>query len=200
MMQQPVDRPQVLNLESRRRIHDFLTARPGSHLREVARSLDLPLGTALYHLDYLVSHDLIVVRRDGRYKRFFVKHMLGRVEKDYVSVFHHDVPRRIVTALLAFGKRTQRELCRDVEVSRSTLSFHVNNLVDSGILRCQDGWPENTYFAADPETATRMLLMFRQRFKQSWGDRFADRIPALGSAPFASADGPPFRHGDAQPA
>ncbi len=176
---QPVERPQVLGLATRRRIFEFVSSRPGSHLRECARDLELPLGTALYHLDYLVSHDLVVVRRDGRYKRFFVNNALGRVEKDYVSVFHHDVPRRIVTVLLAFKQRTQRELCGDVGVSRSTLSFHVNNLVNSGILGCHDAWPENGYFVSDRETATRVLVMFRERFERTRDDPYADRIPKV---------------------
>ena len=164
----------VLSLDSRRRIYDCIRKNPGAHLREVARSLDLPLGTALYHLDYLSQNELIVVRRDGRYKRFFVKHMLGRLEKDYVSAFHHAVPRRIALVLLARGKRTQRELCEEVGVSRSTLSFHVNNLVEKGILKCDELWPENYYSVADPEVASKVLVMYRETFREGIQGKFED--------------------------
>lgn len=179
---------EVLSLESRRRIHDFVRSNPGTHLREIARALRLPLGTALYHLGYLEQNDLVVVRRDGRYKRFFVKHMLGRVEKDYVSAFHHDVPRRIAVVLLERSPRTQRELCEVVGVSRSTLSFHVNNLVSKGILLCEDLWPENRYSIADAEIAERMLVAFGHAFRRERPDEL---VPVPVQAPGWTPSIPP---------
>jgi DNA-binding MarR family transcriptional regulator len=177
----------VLSLDSRRRIHDFVRRNPGAHLREIARSLELPLGTALYHLDYLSQTDMVVVRRDGRYKRFFVKHMLGRLEKDYVSAFHHAVPRKIVTILLTQGKCTQRELCEAVGVSRSTLSFHVNNLVEKGILKCDYRWPENHYSVADPTVASKVLVQFRETFWDGVSDRFDSLVNAIESSLIAQS-------------
>lgn len=149
--------PTVLSAGARERIRAFVGSHPGTHLREIARSLGLPLGTTLYHLDYLHQSNEVVVRRDGRYKRFFATNDLGRVEKDYVSALRHAVPCRIVTALLAGGRATQRGLSESIGVSRSTLSFHVNHLVDKGILVRRDAWPENEYAVADPALASRIL-------------------------------------------
>ncbi|HVL48492.1 MAG TPA: helix-turn-helix domain-containing protein [Candidatus Thermoplasmatota archaeon] len=146
----------------------------------IARSLKLPLGTALYHLDFLASSDVLVVRRDGRYKRFFVRHMLGRREKDYVSAFRHGVPRKVVTLLLSDGgRRTQRELAREVGVSRSTLSFHVGNLVGAGILTCEEAWPENHYGIAEPEIATKILVMFNESLGDDADDRWSRIVETL---------------------
>lgn len=167
---------ETLNLESRRRIYEHVRARPGSHLRGVARELDLPLGTALYHLDCLTAAGLVVVRRDGRYKRFFANNALGRREKDYISVFHHAVPRRLMAVLLATGPRTQRELAADVGVSRSTLSFHVTNMVRQGLLRCDHRWPENLYDAIEPDLAARVVLEQRDTFRDEVVERY---VPAL---------------------
>lgn len=177
----------ALSLDSRRRIYEFVRENPGAHLREIARSVTLPLGTALYHLDYLEQNEMLVVRRDGRYKRFFVKHMLGRLEKDYVSAFHHSVPRKIATALLKKGKRTQRELCQEVGVSRSTLSFHVNNLVQKGILTCDELWPENYYNVANPEVAANILITYRTTF----GDSLEDVAALVAPGPAVAAEPAP---------
>ncbi len=180
-------------MASRRRIHEFVGRNPGAHLREIARSLGLPLGTALYHLDFLSHSDFLVVRRDGRYKRFFQKHTLGRIEKDHVSAFHHAVPRRIVTILLTDGRRTQRELCDAVGVSRSTLSFHVGGLVSRGIVRCESRWPENLYSVADAGLATRVLVTYRESFGAPDEAAFEARLDGLaravaaGAAPLAAA-------------
>lgn len=167
----------ALNLESRRRIYEHVRSRPGMHLRGIARELELPLGTALYHLDCLSQTGLVVVRRDGRYKRFFATNALGRREKDYISVFHHAVPRRIMAALLAQGRRTQRELAADVGVSRSTLSFHVTNMVRQGILLCEHRRPENLYGALEPELASRIVREQRATFADEVVNRYLGSLP-----------------------
>lgn len=178
-----LDPSDALNLESRRRIYEHVRARPGTHLRGIARDLGLPLGTALYHLDCLGGSGLVVVRRDGRYKRFFATNALGRREKDYISAFHHAVPRRVMAALLAQGHRTQRELAADVGVSRSTLSFHVTNMVRQGLLFCEHRRPENLYGALEPELASRIVRDQHATFRDDVVERYLPALPAENPAP-----------------
>lgn len=156
----------ILSLDSRKRIYEFVETNSGSHLREIGRKCDLPLGTALYHLDRLESEGLLTVRRDGRYKRYFPAQGLGRRDKDYLSAFRHAVPRRIAVALLRTPLMTQRELCAAIGVSRSTLSFHVNSLIDRGIVRREPSRPENRY-ALEDAALTHGLLV---RYADSLGD------------------------------
>ena len=74
--------------------------------------------------------------------------------------------RRVATALLDTPAMTQRELCAAVGVSRSTLSFHVNDLIARGILRREPCRPENRYVLEDVELARSILM----RYKDSLGD------------------------------
>ena len=156
----------ILSLASRRQIYEHVAEHSGCHLREIGRKCDLPLGTALYHLDRLEAEGLVTVRRDGRYKRYFPAQGLGRREKDLLSAFRHAVPRRVAAALLEGHAMTQRELCQAVGVSRSTLSFHVNSLIGRGILRREPWRPENRYLLEDPELARSILT----RYRDSLGD------------------------------
>lgn len=153
---------ELLSLASRKRIYDHVEAHSGSHLREIGRKCSVPLGTALYHLDRLETEGLISVRRDGRYKRFFPANGLGRREKDLLSSFRHGVPRRIANALLATPALTQRELCAAIGVSRSTLSFHVNSLIDQAILRREPARPENRYILEDVDLTREILTKYRE--------------------------------------
>lgn len=164
----------ILTLESRKRIYAFVEANSGSHLREIGRKCELPLGTALYHLDRLESEGLLSVRRDGRYKRYFPAQGLGRREKDFLSSFRHAVPRRIAHALLTNPFLTQRELCAIIGVSRSTLSFHVNSMIERGIVVREPARPENRYRLDDADLARTLLT------------RFADSLGDI--APFGSMD------------
>lgn len=150
----------IFRVESRRRIYECVQTNPGAHLRDIARRTQLPLGTTLYHLDHMETREFVAARRDGRYKRYFCGADMGRREKDMMSALRHETPRRIVHALLLQGSGTQRELCRAVGLSRSTLSFHVNQLVDRGIVLRQDARPENVYALEDAELARRLLLRY----------------------------------------
>lgn len=164
---------ELLSLASRRRIYEHLEVNSGCHLREIARRCDVPLGTALYHLDRLEAEGLISVRRDGRYKRYFPATGLGRREKDLLSVLRHAVPRRIAATLLDAPALTQRELCAAIGVSRSTLSFHVNSLIAKELLRGEPARPENKYVLLDPEL-TRTILT---KYRDSLGDTTPFKAP-----------------------
>jgi predicted transcriptional regulator len=150
----------ILSVPSRRKIYDCVTANPGAHLRDVARRCSMPLGTSLYHLDYLETSGLVVSRRDGRYKRYFGSHGVGRREKEVLSVLRHDAPRRLVVALLDRPAQTQRELCAAIAVSRSTVSFHLNRLVVEGVVARTPRRPEATYEVTDPGFTAELVSRF----------------------------------------
>lgn len=151
------DAPNILALESRRKVFDLVRSKPGVHLREISREAKLPLGTAVYHLECLQRAGVLVARQDGRYKRWFTSNDLGRREKDYAMVLRRRIPRAMLKIILAAGTRTQRSLAAELGVSRSTLSAHAKSMVAQGVLRCEDRWPENLYSAAEPEIAERMI-------------------------------------------
>lgn len=151
----------ILSLASRKRIFEHVEAHSGCHLREIGRKCDVPLGTALYHLDRLEAQGLLTIRRDGRYKRYFPANGLGRRDKDLLSAFRHSVPRRVAHTLLERPRLTQRELCEAIGVSRSTLSFHVNGLIQRGIVRREPARPENRYVLDDVELTRQILTKYR---------------------------------------
>jgi DNA-binding transcriptional ArsR family regulator len=190
----------ILSVASRRRIYECVVENPGAHLREITRRCGMPLGTALYHLDCLDSGGVVVSRRDGRYKRYFVAHALGRREKELMSALRHDVPRRIVTVLLAKGSQSQRSLCEAIGVSRSTLSFHVNNLVRQQIVRRIEGWPEHRYVVEDVELSRQLLLKFRESLAEGGDSAFAPMLDHLerveADAGAASAASMPAPHNE----
>lgn len=125
----------------------------------------MPLGTSLYHLDYLESAGMIVSRRDGRYKRYFGSHSIGRREKEVLSLLRHEAPRRLTQALLDRGAATQRELCDSVGVSRSTVSFHLNRLVADGVVIRTPRRPEALYDVAEPAFTRDLLSRFGESLR-----------------------------------
>lgn len=177
-----------LSVASRRSIYECVMQHAGAHLRDVARRSGMPLGTALYHLDRLEEAGLVVARRDGRYKRYFTAQGMGRREKEVVSLLRHDVPRRIVYALLSGGPATQRALCETIGVSRSTLSFHVNRLVVAGLVARTEARPEGIYALAEPDLARDLLSRFQGSLSPEDAARYPLAAPVVAPAsPVAAA-------------
>ena len=158
---------------------------PGAHLRGIERMTGLPLGQVLYHLDRLEKMGLVVSVRDFGFRRYFVARNVGRHEKKFLGALRHDVPRRLVLTLLARTGQTHKELQAALGVAGSTLSFHLQRLVESGVVaRAREG-TSNVYHLADAALLTRELI----EYQESFGDPLVDRFVAgLGeaSAPAAS--------------
>lgn len=160
-----------------------VTAIPGVHLRDVERRVRLPLGQVLYHLDRLERMGLVVSTRDNGFRRYFRVGAVGvgRGEKRYLSALRHEVPRRLVLRLLEKpGPRSHKELLSELGVAGSTLSFHLQRLLTSGVLVREQRGASNLYALADPGVAERELVYYRGSFEDPEVDRLVrallDRI------------------------
>jgi len=164
----------LLQLDTRRAIYDYVKRCPGAHLRGVEREVGLPFGQVLYHLDYLERNGLVVAKKDGGFKRYFVTNHIGRKEKQFLSMFRHDLPRKVAILLLLNPGQSHRELLECLSISGSTLSFHLNKMVDSGLLVRREEGNENFYHLEDEKTAAKTLILYRESFEDAAVDRFAE--------------------------
>lgn len=155
---------EILTLAVRQRLHEYLTATPGAHLRDIARSLRIPLGTVVYHVDLMEEHGILHVYRDGRYKRHFVADQFGPGEKQHLAEFHHGARRGMAKLIADHGPLTQRAFSRALGLARSTVSVHASHLVRTGVLLGVPDGRETRYELADPDLAARALGIFESRF------------------------------------
>ena len=68
----------ILGLQSRREVLAYLEQHPGAHFRELLRSLPLGSGNLYYHLAVLQREGLVITKREGMYRRFFLVPTEGR--------------------------------------------------------------------------------------------------------------------------
>lgn len=154
---------------------DILTcvsSAPGIHLRQVERETKLPLGQVLYHLDRLERMGLVVSARDQGFRRYYVARDVGRSEKRYLAALRHEVPRRVLLHLLEASPRSHKELQAPLGVAASTLSFHLQRLLASGVLTRERQGTLNLYAIAEPEVVRRGLVYYRESFRDPEVDRF----------------------------
>lgn len=163
---------EALELDARRQIYEYILATPGTHLRGVHRAVKLPFGQVLYHLNYLEKLDLVVVKKDGKFSRYFVKNLIGRKEKDVISVLRHEVPRTIAILLLFRREMSHKQILEHVSVSPSTLSFHLAKMVDAEVVGREARGRESIYRLLDEQAVTKTLIRHRASFRCDIVDRF----------------------------
>lgn len=158
---------------------------PGIHLRRIEREVSLPLGQVLYHLERLERMGLLVSARDSGFRRYFPAGEVARAEKPVLSALRQEPARRILLGLLRAGPCTHKEIQARVGSAASTLSFHLQRLVASGVLVRERLGTANLYSLADPATTRRELILYRESFRDPEVDRYVreelSRLPAVGA-------------------
>lgn len=165
---------EALELEARRGIYEYIPATPGTHLRGVHRAVALPFGQVLYQLNYLEKLEMVVVKKDGKFSRYFVRNLIGRREKDVISVLRHEVPRTVSILLLFYKELSHKAILDHVEVSPSTLSFHLAKMVGAEVVGREQRGRESIDRLIDEQPVTKTLLRHRARFRCDVVDRFCE--------------------------
>jgi len=158
-----------IELEPRKKIYEAIKDNPGSHLRQLDRILDIPLGTIRYHIRVLTKRSLVISRKEGKYKRFYVKGEIDRSDKDRLAVLRKELPRTIILFLMEYPGSTHKEISEVMDVAPSTLSYHLKRLRDKDIIIRED----NRYKVKDEEAIANLLIQYRRTFLDSLVDRFA---------------------------
>lgn len=132
---------QLLDHETRREILQALEDDPGQTTADLASDLGVHYETARHHLDLLVEFGHAVRRRDGQALRHFPNHGALQPEEMTLAAKIRDPTRReVLETLVRRGPTTTSRLADRIGVAKSTVSHHLGELADAGIVdRERDG-------------------------------------------------------------
>jgi predicted transcriptional regulator len=152
----------ILQLEPRRKIYNFILNHPGVYFREISRELKIPKSTLEYHLRYLKKNELILARKSGVYTRYFVSQEIGRNEKRAFSVLRTKTALHLVLVLSMRHVRTRTELSRELEKSPSAVLYHLDKLIEAEVV---EKFKENNkikYRLKDEKETDKLLIKHRE--------------------------------------
>jgi len=125
---------EILKLETRRQIYQFILKNPGLHFSEISRKLKIPKTTLTFHLNNLKKHGLIASIFEDKNSRFFVKQNFGNLEKKLIHMLRKETPRNIVLYIGWTTCASQAELSRELERSHKTIEKHLKKLLELGVI------------------------------------------------------------------
>lgn len=175
----------VLAVETRRKLFEFVRNSPGFHLREIARALEFSITLADYHLRFLEKHELVSATMDGEYKRYYPRSVpgtadarpaLSEAQKQILAFLRQPVPLRILAFLMERESASHKEILEHVPVSPSTLSHHLKKMQFADVLGRAEA-TDRGYRVAEPKAVALLMTTYElatpdqvDTFLRVWGE------------------------------
>ena len=119
----------ILCNSARSDIYSLIDSNPGITLGAITRELNLKNGTASHHLYILEREGFIKSRKTGKFRRFY---KIG-----YQPSGYNEIQDQILGKVRDNPGITQSGLARELNHSRQLINYHMNDLVDSKIVKLE---------------------------------------------------------------
>ncbi len=124
----------ILKLNARRKLYNFIDKNQGLNIREISRTINMPKTTLLYHLKYLKKLEMINEKKEGRYRRIFTANKIGNQDKEILAFLRRKISVRIFLHLIFSLAFSQKELCKELELTPATVNYHIKKFIEFGII------------------------------------------------------------------
>ena len=159
--------------DTQQKIFDLIQKNQGLHLSKIAELMNMRLSLAQYHLSNLEKDHLIVSVSEKGYKRYYSDETsIGSQEKKILALLRQEIPLKIITFLIKKQIAQHKQIMEYVNVSPSTLSYHLNKLVAADIIEVSSYGEERGYKIRNKKEIKQLLLKYVliEGFDQLWDD------------------------------
>jgi predicted transcriptional regulator len=120
----------VLDTDVRRNLYEYIDEYPGSHLREIARELDLKPSNAAWHLRKLEQTNLIRSRNIGGKRVYYLVEggIESRREAVASSILRNDNAYNIMQFLIKHPNKHLLEIAHALNLNHHTVKWHIKKM------------------------------------------------------------------------
>ncbi|HEV8360708.1 MAG TPA: winged helix-turn-helix transcriptional regulator [Candidatus Thermoplasmatota archaeon] len=149
---------ELMDNEVRRKVHAHVLAHPGADVKGTAEAVGVSWSTAAYHLARLQREGLVLARRSGRSKRFFVNGHGASARADAIAALRNPTALAIAELVARQPGLMQKEIGAALALPASTVSWHMRRLRALGVVAEQRRWRRAEYAPGEawPELAVTM--------------------------------------------
>lgn len=160
--------------ETRETIATHVRAKPGDHFNGVVRSLDLAPGQVQYHLRKL-GEEGTVTAEELYGRTHYYPPEYDDWERAALAMFRRETARDLLAFLLDNGETGPSTLADEVDLARSTVEWHLDNLVEQDIVVKRREGNRVQVSLCRPEATAELL----GRITPSLPERMVDRFTRL---------------------
>lgn len=163
----------------RDRIAGHIDAHAGLHFNELVRQLDLAPGQVQYHVRKLEREEKIVGESLFGQTHYYPPEF-DAWERRTLALFRRETARDVLIYLLENGPSRPSTVADALEIARSTLEWHLDNLVESEIVEKQRNDQNHVTLAlCQPEETATLLGEITPSLPDSMVDRFVRLFDSL---------------------
>jgi predicted transcriptional regulator len=120
----------VLDTSVRKNLYEYIDEYPGSHLREIARELNLKPSNAAWHLRKLEQTNLVRSRSIGGKKVYYLVEggIEARKEAGAESILRNENARRIMAYLVKNPGKHLVEIAHALDLNHHTVKWHIKKM------------------------------------------------------------------------
>jgi len=135
----------VLDTEIRKSLYQYIEEFPGSHLREIARELDLKPSNAAWHLRKLEQTNLVRSREIGGKKVYYLVDggIEARKEAIAEAILKNKNARDIMIYLAENPGKHLLEIAHALELNHHTVKWHIKKMFEAELI---DGDTSNSAY------------------------------------------------------
>jgi len=126
----------VLDTEVRKNLYGYIEDYPGSHLREIARELDLKPSNAAWHLRKLEKTNLVRSRKIGGKKVYYLVEGGVEARRRAVaeSVLKNENAKKIMFYLRKNPGKHLLEIAHALNLNHHTVKWHIKKMNDAELI------------------------------------------------------------------
>lgn len=165
--------------ETRRQIETHVRSNAGIHFNELVRETEFAPGQIQYHVRRLIDAET-VVREQVYGKTHYYPPEYDAWERAALALFRRETAREIVVYLIEHEQCRPATVADDIGIARSTLEYHLDHLVERGIVeKTYDQRNRVTLSLATPERTARLLSEVEPTVPDRLVDRFTRLVDGL---------------------
>jgi predicted transcriptional regulator len=129
-----ISKGNILKLNTRQVIYNFISKNPGMHLSELFRRIGIPKTTLLYYIRHLEKLELIKEVNKECYKMIFVSHKMSIQNKKLLNLLRQRIPIRIYIHMLYNFVCSRIQLSKELELPPVTVKYYLKKMLEIGLI------------------------------------------------------------------
>jgi predicted transcriptional regulator len=117
---------------------------------------------------------LLTTVRDGKYLRYYAFTEKSTEEKRILEIARRKTDRHILLLLLENETNTNEELSEILNLSPSTISWHIKKLIETNILSVKAEGRKVFYSVNNQELVSGILIKYKESYLDKLVDRFVE--------------------------
>jgi predicted transcriptional regulator len=156
----------------------FIHAKPGCHLRQIQKELDISVGSVQYQLARLEEMRKITSARRGSYKFYFPYGIFKDNEKNILQVLSQETARKILMFIIERKYPTHTDIVNSIGISAASVNWHVSRLIAFNIIHSTKNGKYTRYQLPNNDDSKYIVALLKNYYPDIW-DKWSNRLAEM---------------------